>query len=421
MGEANRTAGLWWLSDKPNNKIAGDLLIEERKLELTGSFEGMKPGVYGGSPKLLKTEQNTTIQGIVRNGGKKYTLEYFADPVAFTMHSYKADTYRLGDIFIGEHINKIENLAFDKYYIEFPYLHEWLNDGVITVSTSFQKEPLRRQSTTITVSDIKTTEIYKDKNVKLLLVSRADKVPMFSVGKNINIAQNCVLGIEISKGSLPLLDARRIIRHFERFLTIATGRSLEPTDIKVKAGNSPTKGYTTVLPYRSKKKDYKDIHIHDMNFTFEDIKARRKAIFTKWFADNDKYADIFDLFSVLRSDVPKMLENEFKDIVGAIEGYVRIEQNNLDISLDKAIKTVNEALPKNDRPLTKNDYKKIRITRNKLSHMATKPEDLPFILNHEEMWFTFEKLLVLFEYSLLKNLGLSQKMLKKFYDKRKNW
>ena len=53
--------------------------------------------------------------------------------------------------------------------------------------------------------------------------------------------------------------------------------------------------------------------------------------------------------------------------------------------------------------------------------MATKPADLPFILNHEEMWFTYEKLLMLFEYSVLKNLGLSQKMLKKFYDKRKNW
>lgn len=414
-----RITGLWWLSDKPDNKVAGDLLIEDRKLKLTGSFEGLKSGVYGDSPKLVKTVQQTTIQGIARNGGKKYTLEYFADPVGFIVHSYKADTYRLGDIFIGEHIDKIENLAFDKYYIEFPYLHEWLDDGVITVSTTLEEKPLRRKSTIITVGDIKTTELYKDKNIKLVLVSRADKVPILSVGKTIDITQNCVLGIEISKGSLPLVEARRIIKHFERFLIVATGRSLEPTDIKVKVGGA--RSYTTVLPYRFKKKDYKDIHIHDMNFTFKDIKARRKALFTKWFADKDKYADIFDLFSVLRSDVPKMLENKFKDIVGAIEGYVRIEQNDLGISLDKAIKTVNETLPNNDRPLTRNDYKKIRITRNKLSHMATKPADLPFILNHEEMWFTYEKLLMLFEYSVLKNLGLSQKMLKKFYDKRKNW
>lgn len=282
-----------------------------------------------------------------------------------------------------------------------------------------REKPLRRKSTIITVGDIKTTEIYKDKSIKLTLILRADKVPMFSVGKNIDISQNCVLEIEISKGALPLVEARRVIKHFERFLIIATGRSLEPTDIKVKAGNA--RNYTTVLSYNFKRKDYKDIHIHDMNFTFKDIKSRRKALFTKWFANRDKYADIFDLFSVLRSDVPKMLENEFKDIVGAIEGYVRIEQNDLDISLDKALKTVNEALPKNDRPLTKSDYKKIRITRNKLSHMATKSADLPFILGNEEMWFTFEKLLVLFEYSVLKNLGLSQKMLKKFYDKRKNW
>lgn len=421
MIEENRVAGLWWLSDAPDNQVAGDLLIDERKLELTGSFEGLKPGAFGSSAKLVRTERNTTIQGIARNGGKKYTLEYFSDPAAFTMHSYKADTYRLGDIFIGEHIDAIENLAFDKYYIEFPYLHEWLNDGVVTISTTLQQEPLRRQSTTITVSDIKTTEIYKYKNIKLSLVSRADQVPMFSAGKNINITQNCVLGIEVSNGSLPLVEARRIIRHFERFLIIATGRSLEPSDFKVKSGDIPARGYITVMPYYHKNKVYKDIHVREMNFSFQDIKTEREAIFTKWFANQDKYADIFDLFSVLRADVPKMLENQFKDILGAIEGYVRIERNDLDISLLKAVKTINEAAPKDDRPFTKSDYSKIRVTRNKLSHMTIKPEDVPFILNSDDMWLAFEKLLVLFEYSLLKNLGLSEVMLKQFYDKRKKW
>lgn len=70
----NRVSGIWWLSDKPDNKIAGDLLVEDRKLELTGTFEGLKSGVYDGSPKLVKTVQQTTIQGVARNGGNKYTL-----------------------------------------------------------------------------------------------------------------------------------------------------------------------------------------------------------------------------------------------------------------------------------------------------------------------------------------------------------
>ena len=179
----NRVSGIWWLSDKPDNKIAGDLLVEDRKLELTGTFEGLKSGVYDGSPKLVKTVQQTTIQGVARNGGNKYTLEYFADPVSFTTHSYKADTYRLGDIFIGEYIDKIENLAFDRYYVEFPYLYEWLDDGVITICTTFKDNPLRRDSTIIVVNDVKTTKIYEDQNIILTLVSSVGRMPILPVEK----------------------------------------------------------------------------------------------------------------------------------------------------------------------------------------------------------------------------------------------
>jgi len=418
--EERRVSGIWWLSDKPENKIAGDLLIGNRKLKLNGSFdEGLKPGIYRGSPKLIRTERQTTIQGIARDNGKKYTLEYFTGTNSFKIHSYKVEMYSIGDIFIGEHINKTEDIAFNRYYIEFPYLYEWLDDSLITIHTTFKEDLLRRESTVIVVDDVKTTKIYENENIMLTLVSSVGRMPILTVEKNINIEQKCVLEIEAKKSRLPLTEARSIIKHFQRFLIIATGRSLEPVDIKVKTDSA--RNYTTMLPYRFQKKDYKDINIHDMNFTFKDIKTEHEALFTKWFTDKDKYADIFDLFSALHSSAPKILENQFKDIVGAIEGYVRIKQNNLDIPLDKAIKTVNEALPESNRPLARNDYNKIRITRNKLSHMAIKAADLPYVIGHEEMCFTYEKLLALFEYSVLRNFGLSQEVLSKFYNKRRSW
>ena len=288
---------------------------------------------------------------------------------------------------------------------------------MITIRTTFKDNPLRRESTVIVINDIKTTEIYENENVILTLVSSVGRVPILPVEKNINIEQKCILGIEAKKDKLSLAGAWNIIKHFQRFLIIATGQSLEPIDIKVKTGSAMD--YTTLLPYRLQKKYYKNINAHDMNFTFKDIKTERKVLFTEWFTYKDKYADVFDLFSALRSDVPKMLENQFKDIVGAIEGYVRINQNDLSISLDKAIKTLNNALPKNDRPLSSGDYDKIRVTRNKLSHVAIKEADAPYVMSHEDMYFTYERLLALFEYSVLKNLGLSEKMLKKFYNKRK--
>lgn len=36
----DRISGMWWLPDRPKDKIAGYLLIKDRKLELNGSFNG---------------------------------------------------------------------------------------------------------------------------------------------------------------------------------------------------------------------------------------------------------------------------------------------------------------------------------------------------------------------------------------------
>ena len=158
-----------------------------------------------------------------------------------------------------------------------------------------------------------------------------------------------------------------------------------------------------------------------MNFTFLDIKDDSQVIFSKWFSDKDKHKDVFDLFSVINSGTNKNINNQFKDIVSAIEGYVRIAKNNLKISLEKAIKTINEEVPKDDRPLNprKKDYKKIRVTRNKLSHVAIEKEDEKFILHNMEKYFYFNKLTFLLEYSFLKNMGMSENLLEQFRGKKK--
>ena len=43
MTDSRRISGMWWMSDNPETKLSGDLLIDEGKLELNGSFEGLKP------------------------------------------------------------------------------------------------------------------------------------------------------------------------------------------------------------------------------------------------------------------------------------------------------------------------------------------------------------------------------------------
>ncbi|GAG39708.1 unnamed protein product [marine sediment metagenome] len=65
------------------------------------------------------------------------------------------------------------------------------------------------------------------------------------------------------------------------------------------------------------------------------------------------------------------------------------------------------------------DYEKIRVTRNKLSHVAIEKGDEKFILDDIEKYFYFNKLTFLLEYSFLKNMGMSENLLEKFYGKNK--
>lgn len=420
MSESKRIPGLWWLSNDPDKQAGGDLILEDRKLELNGSFEGLKPGVFGGGPTLVTVEQNSTIQGITRKGGIKYTLEYFSEPISFTMHSYKADTYSLGDVFMGEHFEATDKLAFDRYYVEFPYLLEWVNDGVLSIQTSFkQSEPPQFQQSTITIGELKTFELFKNKQFKLALIVKPGSIPISTPREAINITQHCYLEIESIKGTLLLSEARSIIKHFERFLIIATNRSLEPIKIEAKTNKSKTPGYVTIFPHNLKEKEYKDLSIHQMNFSFDEVKADCQTIFEKWFSDREKFVDIYDLFSSLRSDIPKNLNNQYKDVLSAIEGYIRIESGNYDIELDKAIKTINEKLPKDGRPLVKGDYDKVRITRNKLTHVAVKAKDEKYVYSDVDVWHSYRKLLFLLEYTFLKNLGVGESLLEKFSNKRK--
>lgn len=422
MDQNESIQGLWWFSNKPETRIPGDLSIKERKLELNGCFEKLKSGFSGGASKFISIQRGNTILGISKKGSKKYTLEFYDEPSStMSFPGYKVDTYSLGTIFEGKHFTKTDNLSFSKYRVEFPYLFEWINNGVVSTQVKWlgkkKKRPLKK--VLITIEKEKTIDIFQNTEFKLVCIIQADKIPLM-LSKDINISQKCFIEVTTLKKELCLADMYSIISHLERFLIIAISKTLEPVSYQAIISNGKDLNTVHIFPHFLKQKEYTKIYSADMNFTFLDIKDQSQAIFSKWFSDKDKYKDVFNLFSVINSGTNKNLNNQFKDIVSAIEGYVRITKGNFKISLVKAIKTLNEEVSKDDRLLDqKKDYQKIRITRNKLSHVVIEKEDKKSILNDKEKLICFYKLTFLLEYSFLKNMGMSKNLLEKFYEKKK--
>lgn len=422
MNQNELIQGLWWFSNKPETKISGDLSIKERKLELNGCFEELKSGSFGGAPKFISIQKDNTILGISKKGSKKYTLEFYDEPsFSLSFPGYKSDTYSLGTIFEGAHFPQTDKLSFSKYYVEFPYLFEWINNGVVSTQVKFldKKKKQSLEEILIKIEKQKTIDVFQNADFKLACIIQADKMPLMP-SKEINISQKCFIKVAALKKELCLTDIYSIIFHLERFLIIAISKTLEPVSYQAIINNGKHSNIIQIFPHFLKQKEYIKIHPADMNFTFLDIKDDSQAIFNKWFSDKDKHKDVFNLFSVINSGTNKNLNNQFKDIVSAIEGYVRIAKNDLNMTLEKTIKTLNEEVPRDNRPLDpKEDYKKIRITRNKLSHVAIKKEDEKFILDGKEKWIYFHKLTFLLEYSFLKNMGMSKNLLGKFYGKKK--
>ena len=421
MSDNSRIPGIWWLSDNPDTQVAGDLLIREGKLELNGSFEGVKDGVFRASKVGLKTAmRDKTILGITRNGNKRFTLEYFEEPsYTYTMSSYgehKADTYILGNIFEGAHFTHTDSISFPDYFVELPYLFEWVNESIISVSTVFSDEkPMRIRKSTVELEEPKDVLALKTKGFELSFSLYRGGLQMSPPFKDVHVSQGCFLRVKPA-GTMTLTEARSIIRHFQRFLGIAVGKNVEP--IRFEARTADKEKIILHLRHPSSA-DYKSMHLEEMNFTYSDITKNAQSVLEKWYSDKEKHADMFDLFSSISSESGKNINNQFRDIVSAIEGYVSVESGKLDVSPDKAVKTLNEYLPKEKRFITPADYKKIRITRNKLAHLTLKLEDEAAVLDNEGKWINAKRMIFLLEYALLRNLGVEDSVLEGFYSKKK--
>lgn len=425
MTDSSRISGMWWMSDNPGKKVPGDLLINEGKLELNGSFEGLKPGAWGGvKPGLISPVKDKTILGVNRGGKTKYTLEYFDNPgwtdVWNNDYGYKADVYSLGRIFEGDHFDKTDNLKFKNYYVEYPNVFNWVSDGLITVTTFFKntkKLKARDVTTRIDIKAPKEIVVYKGDKFKVSLSLYRGSMS-FAPSDDMHLKQGCFVRVWSPKG-IELSIAMGIYKHLQRFLSIAIGKDVEPTRFQMKTGRGRNAKTVTLINRPKENTIRKGIRPNEMSFTFSDIKKSRQTIFEKWFTEKDKHSDMFDLFSSINSNASKNINNQFRDVVSALEGYVSVETGKFEVSPDKAVKTLNEALPKAKRIIDQKDYNRIRITRNKLSHVKIQPKDEASVMDYNDKYLSANRMIFLLEYSLLKNLGVEDSILDKFYKNRK--
>lgn len=403
--------GRWWFSDqKKDNAISGNLLLQKGRLELNGLLN-YPTKIKTGDERFIKYEKKT-ILGISKTG-KFYTLEFDEEPSRrFSQPGYKTETYILGRIFEGAHFQNIDDIKFEKYHFEFPYLYEWF--GLSSLSLNYDFEKKTTTPLTIQIKNNNPFLIYKNDKIKIFYQNKINtKIDSngMSIPKGIKIEQQPYLILESLEDEIKLSNFYTVVEHLKRFLILGIGKYFS------------AKNYEGIILHKDKvkifldSKKHKKIFPQHMNFTFFEIKDDIQIVLNNWFKQKEKYEDVFDIFYNFYRQTDMNINNQFKDICSSIEGYVRIMGKAS--SLLNSIRLLNNIIPKEIRPIDKNQYERINFTRNKLTHIRQDEKNI-IPLNEKEKVVIIRKLKFILEYSFLSEIGVNKNLLQKFYDRNKS-
>src|SRR5260370_931555 len=126
MMQEFRCNGLWWLPDKPSERIAGSLQFSDQ-----GAAELSLFGVLGEPPELLAEKRVPVIQGLVwdlRLGEAVTLTDCWAKGLRFGSVGVAREQYHVGRLFIGSHLYREQEFLFSALRLSLSGLPSWADN-----------------------------------------------------------------------------------------------------------------------------------------------------------------------------------------------------------------------------------------------------------------------------------------------------
>ena len=314
--------GIWWLPEKPNNKVSGKLKfhpVEGLKLQLIGSFKELKD-----FNTLL---QPLIILGITSNGKLITLYKCYESQFHMSMSGFLGSSFIASVAFLGCHFEKEEEIRFDSLSLNYSYLEEW------TGITGFQFKIEPDSKNRLTKHEI----IYsfpEKTEAKIGNLSISFDYNFTSGGdwlKEVNLKHTTFIKIKPSK-SLHFNDYQDICYHIQNFLSLTIGKAIFPIIIKGKSERSSTKlqngkaVYKDIFIYYATNSLFETsskIHPSDMLFTFSDISGKFENILKNWFEKAEMLKPVYDLYFGTLYNPRRYLQHQFLSMIQAVEAYHR--------------------------------------------------------------------------------------------------
>lgn len=320
--------GIWFLPEKPDNQVSGELKFS--------AWEGGHLSLFGWLIDEYDDEPSNPrfILGVT-NDGKSITCyrTYFSGRTqSFSEVGTRSSKYNVPLFFEGCHCTEDADLVFSDIHFEFDCIGTWLGIyGFSKISRTLGDTP--------TNVELSYTQ---PNNIQFLLGNglKADFIfftqsPMFRGITDATVSQKCVFQLSAENRQSSFKELFSWMESFSRFLTLSYFERPEISTPSLTFIVKDSKGedqerYAKVYFHNSpiKAKPHTKDHHNQFLFVFKDIQDDFALILGKWYQFEEDLGPVLSGFTEDFSTIPKAIELRFLNLAHALETLHRRTRNN---------------------------------------------------------------------------------------------
>lgn len=406
--------GYWWISEQPENKVAGILSFKPSlgiKLELIGSFEKMEDT----HQLFLDCTKEKFIYGETEDAKHMTLIDCFRFSKLNFACSFPMISYTVNCMLIGIHLSNLNDKIFNKLNVRMPLLTYWINRSGFKFSIPYSSEKAEGYDISYRINDQLDIDIPIIENFSISL-NHASTAPDIYKEKSL-IEQFYNLSIT-SQTSVTYNDLLKKAWRFKTFLSIATLTENDFTSLVLYSPdlyeevNFGEKIYDKIMLifYQSDlNEDYTKKHSpENFLFTYAKVSKEFPHIIQRWFSFDKEMLPIINhlVESIKTNRVFRSVD--FLIVAQALEGYHHRffdKEKEKNKRLESRLKNLLNEF-RDIKAIGKIDLKAVEDSRNYYSHLfsSTKKDR---IKTGKELYMLMKNLRILLICCLLKEIGFN--------------
>ena len=445
MKEDTTIKGLWWLPDKPEKQLAGEITygpVRGARLSLLDHFFGQA------------TLDRFTVWGMTVRG-KPVSL-FDCHTKNLTMHHPGARVAEISSYFgiVGGHFKSPDQMKFAKVTANLSHLHEWAWTSGIHVAPT--ESGTGWQVSQKVLPDI---SLGSRGDFKLALEFTGHLSPGYGDCK---LSEDCAFTVQTN--ALTTYESfEEIVQQFQHFVALGVARPVYALSVKARSatpkqiieGQSIYEEFEIIRELSLSEEREESLTPLDMQFCFGDLKPEPSECIKRFFDKHQLLEPVCELYFSTLYNPDMYVHQRFLALAHAIEAYHRAivggkYQSNEDYR-NGLQKCLWDAIPQNLDPdfraSLKNKLKylhefslrkrvqdicgkfssvlkpflgeatqfaaAVADQRNLLTHPDSTAEDLPPKTDWSEVWLKAEQLSLLLEVCLLHEIGFNEQAIAK--------